>query len=54
MPVQLAAFGVIVDNMPRSLAFYRELGVDLPSEADEQPHAEAALAGGLQAHVRHR
>ena len=48
MPAQLGAFGVIVDDMARSLAFYRELGIELPAEADEQPHAEAALAGGLR------
>jgi catechol 2,3-dioxygenase-like lactoylglutathione lyase family enzyme len=48
MPTQLAAVGVVVDDMPRALAFYRELGVDLPSEADEQPHAQAALSSGLQ------
>ena len=48
MPAQLDAFGVIVDDMPRSLAFYRELGIELPPDADEQPHVEAALAGGLR------
>ena len=48
MPAQLDAFGIIVDDMPRALAFYRELGVDLPPDADEQPHVEAALAGGLR------
>jgi catechol 2,3-dioxygenase-like lactoylglutathione lyase family enzyme len=39
---------VIVDDMARSLAFYRELGVDLPDEADDQPHVEAPLPGGLR------
>jgi catechol 2,3-dioxygenase-like lactoylglutathione lyase family enzyme len=48
MPARLAAFGIVVDDMARSLAFYRELGIDLPHSADEQPHAEAALAGGLR------
>jgi catechol 2,3-dioxygenase-like lactoylglutathione lyase family enzyme len=48
MPVQLAAVGIVVDNMPRALAFYRELGIDLPPEADEQPHAQTALPSGLQ------
>ena len=48
MPAQVAAFGIVVDDMPRALAFYRELGVDLPAEADEQPHAQTALSGGLQ------
>jgi catechol 2,3-dioxygenase-like lactoylglutathione lyase family enzyme len=48
MPAQLAAFGIVVDDMARALAFYRELGIDLPLEADDQPHADAALAGGLR------
>jgi catechol 2,3-dioxygenase-like lactoylglutathione lyase family enzyme len=48
MPAQLAAIGIVVDDMGRSLAFYRELGVDLPPEADGQPHANADLVGGVQ------
>jgi catechol 2,3-dioxygenase-like lactoylglutathione lyase family enzyme len=48
MPAQLDAVGIVVDDMARSLVFYRELGLDLPPEADEQPHAEAAPAGGLR------
>jgi catechol 2,3-dioxygenase-like lactoylglutathione lyase family enzyme len=48
MPAQLNAFGVIVDDMARSLAFYREVGLVLPPEADEQPHVEAELVGGLR------
>ena len=48
MPAQLAAFGIVVYDMARALAFYRELGIDLPPEADEQPHADAALPGGLR------
>ena len=48
MPAQLAAFGIVVDDMARALAFYRELGIDLPPDADGQPHAQAAVSGGLQ------
>jgi uncharacterized glyoxalase superfamily protein PhnB len=48
MPAQLDAFGIIVDDMVRALAFYRELGIDLPPEADAQPHADARLPGGLR------
>ncbi|HEY3139654.1 MAG TPA: VOC family protein [Acidimicrobiales bacterium] len=48
MTAQLDALGIVVDDMARSLAFYRELGLDVPPEADEQPHAEAALPGGLR------
>ena len=48
MPAQFDATGIIVADMARSLAFYRELGLDLPPEADAQPHTEAQLPGGLR------
>jgi len=40
--------GLVVEDMARSLAFYRRLGFDLPPEADGDPHVEAALPGGLR------
>jgi uncharacterized glyoxalase superfamily protein PhnB len=48
MTARVAAFGIVVDDMPRALAFYRELGIDLPPEADGQPHADATVAGGVR------
>jgi catechol 2,3-dioxygenase-like lactoylglutathione lyase family enzyme len=48
MEAQLDVIGIVVDDMARSLAFYRQLGLDLPPEADQQPHVEAALPGGLR------
>lgn len=42
------AVGLAVSDMAASLAFYRLLGLDLPPEADGQPHVEAALPGGLR------
>jgi catechol 2,3-dioxygenase-like lactoylglutathione lyase family enzyme len=45
---KLDAIGLVVDDMARSLSFYRHLGLDLPAEADAQPHAEAELPGGLR------
>ena len=42
------AFGIVVADMGRALAFYRRLGLDIPDEADDAPHAEAVLAGGLR------
>jgi catechol 2,3-dioxygenase-like lactoylglutathione lyase family enzyme len=48
MPPQLDAFGIVVDDMPRALAFYRELGITLPPDADDQPHTEATLGGGMR------
>jgi len=48
MTARLDVVGIVVDDMARSLAFYRRLGFDLPPEADAQPHVEANLAGGLR------
>ena len=48
MEATLDALGLVVDDMARSLAFYRELGLDLPAEADAQPHVEHVLPGGLR------
>jgi catechol 2,3-dioxygenase-like lactoylglutathione lyase family enzyme len=48
MSPQLSAFGLIVSDMGRSLAFYRALGVDVPDGADEAPHVEVSLPGGLR------
>lgn len=45
---QLSLFGIVVDDMAKALAFYRRLGLDLPSEADSQPHVEAVLPGGVR------
>lgn len=40
--------GLVVADMAASLAFYRLLGLDLPEAADEQPHVEHQLPGGLR------
>ncbi|MEV8632282.1 VOC family protein [Streptosporangium sp. NPDC051023] len=48
MQAQLDVVGIVVADMPRSLAFYRLLGLDLPAEADGEPHVEAVLPGGLR------
>ncbi len=40
--------GLVTADMPASLAFYRRLGLDIPAEADSEPHVEAALPGGLR------
>jgi catechol 2,3-dioxygenase-like lactoylglutathione lyase family enzyme len=42
------AFGIVVADMARALAFYRRLGLDIPADADGAPHAEAVLAGGIR------
>jgi len=37
-----------VADMGASLAFYRRLGLEVPADADGQPHVEVALPGGLR------
>jgi uncharacterized glyoxalase superfamily protein PhnB len=44
----LDLIGVVVEDMGRSLAFYRELGLDLPEAGNDQSHVEATLPGGLR------
>jgi uncharacterized glyoxalase superfamily protein PhnB len=34
--------------MGRALAFYRLLGLEIPAEADGEPHVEVTLPGGLR------
>ena len=43
-----AALGMVTADLPRSLAFYRALGLDIPADADEAPHVEVTLAGGFK------
>jgi catechol 2,3-dioxygenase-like lactoylglutathione lyase family enzyme len=48
MTARFDLVGIVVADMARSLAFYRELGFDLPASADGEPHVEATLPGGLR------
>ncbi|MET7760656.1 VOC family protein [Streptomyces sp. NPDC005336] len=48
MTPRFDAIGLVVADMAASLAFYRRLGLDIPAEADTQPHAEAPLPGGYR------
>ncbi|HET6857962.1 MAG TPA: VOC family protein [Streptomyces sp.] len=48
MTPRLDAIGLVVADMAASLAFYRKLGLDIPAEADTQPHTEATLPGGMR------
>lgn len=45
---QLDAFGIVVDDMSASLAFYRLLGLQFPDGAASEGHVEAELAGGVR------
>ncbi len=48
MSAQLNVVGLVVADMAASLAFYRQLGWDLPPESDALPHVEVTLPGGLR------
>jgi catechol 2,3-dioxygenase-like lactoylglutathione lyase family enzyme len=48
MDTSFAGTQIIARDMAASLAFYRRLGLDIPPEADTEPHVAAMLPGGLQ------
>ncbi|MDI3390127.1 VOC family protein [Streptomyces sp. B-S-A8] len=39
---------LVVSDMSASLAFYRRLGLEFPEGAEQLPHVEAPLPGGLR------
>jgi catechol 2,3-dioxygenase-like lactoylglutathione lyase family enzyme len=45
MTATFALVGLVVRDMSATLAFYRRLGLDLPSDADTEPHVDLALPG---------
>jgi uncharacterized glyoxalase superfamily protein PhnB len=45
---RFSAVGVVSSDMPRTLAFYRLLGLDVPLDADTAGHVDVALPGGLR------
>jgi catechol 2,3-dioxygenase-like lactoylglutathione lyase family enzyme len=46
MTARFAAIGLVVADMGRALAFYRTLGLDVPIDADDQPHVDVPLPNG--------
>ncbi|WP_433052900.1 VOC family protein [Dactylosporangium sp. CS-033363] len=46
--MRLNVFGLVVADMPRALAFYRRLGLDVPEAEDKSPHVEHVLDGGVK------
>ena len=42
----LDAFGMVVADMAATLRFYRLIGLDIPSTADDEQHVEVELASG--------
>lgn len=48
MATRLDLIGLVTEDMASSLAFYRKLGLDIPPDADGEPHVEVTLPGGLR------
>jgi catechol 2,3-dioxygenase-like lactoylglutathione lyase family enzyme len=48
MPPKLDVVGMVVQDMARTLSFYRQLGLEIPTDADGQPHVECTLPNGLR------
>ena len=48
MAATLNVVGIVVQDMSRALAFYRMLGMNVPAEADSQPHVEHPVSDGLK------
>jgi catechol 2,3-dioxygenase-like lactoylglutathione lyase family enzyme len=48
MPPTPSAIGLVCTDLRRTLSFYRALGVDIPSDADDAPHVEIMLPGGFR------
>lgn len=48
MTPQLDFIGIVVSDMAASLAFYRRLGLEFPADAEQAPHTEATITGGLR------
>jgi catechol 2,3-dioxygenase-like lactoylglutathione lyase family enzyme len=48
MTPRIDLLGLVVADMDRSLAFYRSLGLEIPTVDAAAPHVEAELPGGLR------
>lgn len=48
MSVVPSAIGLVASDLSRTLSFYRALGLDIPLEADNEPHVEVTLSGGFR------
>ena len=48
MTPRFDAIGLVVTDMAASVAFYRRLGFAFAEGAEDEPHAEAGLPGGIR------
>ncbi len=47
MALELYMLGLIVQNMGKSLEFYRQLGLAIPEGSEEQTHVQIKMGSGL-------
>jgi catechol 2,3-dioxygenase-like lactoylglutathione lyase family enzyme len=45
---KLDAVGIVASDLAKSLAFYRDLGLPVPDGAENEPHVEVPLGGGMR------
>jgi catechol 2,3-dioxygenase-like lactoylglutathione lyase family enzyme len=48
MKLRPALLELVVSDMAATLAFYRRLGLEVPAEADHQPHVDVELGDGMR------
>jgi uncharacterized glyoxalase superfamily protein PhnB len=48
MQLSSAVIGLVASDLPRTLSFYRALGLDIPADADTAPHVEVTLPGDVR------
>lgn len=48
MKLRIALIELVVADMAATLAFYRRLGLDIPEAADDEPHVDIELPGGIR------
>jgi catechol 2,3-dioxygenase-like lactoylglutathione lyase family enzyme len=47
MPLELYMLGLIVQDMPKALTFYRRLGLAVPEGSEQQSHVEIKMGSGM-------
>lgn len=47
MALSFDFIGIVTRDLAASLAFYRALGIEIPTGQEEAPHVEATLPGGM-------
>ncbi|GCE07271.1 VOC family protein [Dictyobacter aurantiacus] len=47
MPLDLYMVGLLPRDMEKSLAFYRQLGLELPADSEGRPHVQVQMKGDI-------